>query len=55
MTKTHDEGVEKKWEYEMSWVCERSEHRHQSVPRELIVKAEKDALAAIEAEEMGDD
>jgi 20S proteasome subunit alpha 7 len=56
LTKTHEEGSEnKKFELELSWICDKSQNRHQNVPKEIAREAEKKALAAIEAEEMGDD
>jgi len=50
----HEEFKEKKFEIEMSWICDETKHKHQIVPKDLQKIAEEKALAAIEQEEMGE-
>ena len=64
----HEEFKEKKFELEMSWVCEASNNQHQMVPKDLKVyscvilyvdifkqeDAEKKALQSIEEDEMAE-
>lgn len=37
----HDEAKDKEFELELSWVCEESNGRHQFVPREIALEAER--------------
>lgn len=53
LIQTHDETIEKKHEYEISWVCEESKNAHQMVPLALINEAAEKATAKIEEEQMG--
>jgi 20S proteasome subunit alpha 7 len=48
LAQTHEESREKKYELEMSWICEKSGFLHQMVPDNMIRDAEQKALAAIE-------
>ncbi len=48
LAQTHQESREKKYETEMSWICEKSGYLHQMVPQNLVREAEQKALAAIE-------
>jgi 20S proteasome subunit alpha 7 len=45
--------MEKKYEIELTWICEKSNFTHQIVPDNLIREAERKAVAAIEEEQMG--
>ena len=46
----HDDVKDKDFELELSWVCEASLGKHQFVPRELALEAERLAKAAIQDE-----
>ena len=46
----HDEVKDKMFELEMSWVCEETGGRHEMVPKDLKLQAEKFAKAALEEE-----
>ena len=46
----HDEVKDKQFELELSWVCEESGGKHQLVPKDLKLQAEKYAKAALEEE-----
>jgi len=50
----HEEFKEKKFEFELSWVCADSKNKHELVPKELREDAEKRALESIEADEMAE-
>jgi len=45
----HDDVKDKEFELEMSWICDESNHVHQTVPKELQAEAEKEAKAALAA------
>ena len=49
---THEESREKKYEVELSWICEASNYQHQIVPKALSDAALEKALAEIEEDEM---
>jgi hypothetical protein len=62
---SHEEFKEKKFEIELSWICEKTDRKHQVVPKDIRViikksfvifqaKAEEAALEAIEREERGE-
>lgn len=51
----HDEVKDKQFELELSWVCAESEGKHQFVPKDLKVQAEKYAKAALEEESSDDE
>lgn len=51
----HDEAKDKPFELEMSWVCEETGWKYQSVPQEQVKAAEEWAKASIESDEMDDD
>jgi len=51
----HDDGKDKPFELEMSWVCEESGWRHQQVPNSLKQEAEETAKKEIDEAEMEDD
>jgi len=51
---SHEEFKEKKFEIELSWICDETKHRHEMVPKDLREKAEQEALEAIEKEELGE-
>ena len=53
LIQAHEESREKKYEYELSWICEESDHVHKMVPEALVKDAEEKANAEIEEEEMG--
>jgi len=50
---THEESREKKYEFELSWISEKTNFIHQSVPQNLIDAAVEKAVAAIEEDQMG--
>jgi 20S proteasome subunit alpha 7 len=50
---THEESREKKYEFEMSWISEKTNFIHQLVPQNLIDSAVEKAVAAIEEDQMG--
>ena len=50
LIKAHEESREKKYEYELSWICEESNHVHKMVNEKLISEAVEKALAAIDEE-----
>jgi len=51
----HDEVKDRHFELELSWVCNESEGRHQRVPKELYVEAERYAKAALEEDSSDED
>lgn len=53
MIQSHEESREKKYEYEISWICEETNHDHKLVSKELIAEAVQKAETAIEEEQMG--
>lgn len=48
LIQSHEESREKKYEYELSWICEETNHQHKFVPKDLIADAVLKAEAAIE-------
>ena len=50
----HDELKDKNFELELSWVCKETEGRHERVPDNLFVEAEKSAKQAMEADSDSD-
>lgn len=44
----HDDNKDKDFELEMTWVCEESGWKHQSVPAELLKEADDKGRAALE-------
>ena len=48
LIQAHEESREKKYEYELSWICEETNHQHKLVPKDLIADAVLKAEAAIE-------
>ena len=48
LIQAHEESREKKYEYELSWICEETNHQHKLVPKDLIADAALKAEAAIE-------
>lgn len=51
----HDEGKDKPFELEMSWVCEESKFVHAGVPKDIIKESVEWAKKDIEEMEEGDD
>ena len=46
---THDDASDdKRYEIELSWICEATNFKHQRVSQEQIDQATKEALASIE-------
>eukprot|EP00825_Cyclidium_porcatum_P038785 TRINITY_DN4575_c0_g1_i1.p1 TRINITY_DN4575_c0_g1~~TRINITY_DN4575_c0_g1_i1.p1 ORF type:complete len:177 (-),score=39.41 TRINITY_DN4575_c0_g1_i1:221-751(-) len=54
LNQTHEEYKEKKFEYEMSWVCDDSKKKHEQIPKQLVSDALEQARKIIEQQEMGD-
>jgi 20S proteasome subunit alpha 7 len=52
--KTHEESRDRQFELDMTWICADSGFEAQFVPPEFLKETEAQALADIEAEEMGD-
>jgi len=50
----HDELKDKNFEMELSWVCAETEGRHQRVPNDIFLEAEKSAKQAMEADSDSD-
>lgn len=50
----HDELKDKNFELELSWVCKESEGRHEKVPDNVFVEAERAAKQAMEADSESD-
>jgi len=50
----HDELKDKNFEMELSWVCKETDGRHERVPHEIYLEAEKAAKQAMEAESDSD-
>ncbi|KAF2365227.1 Proteasome subunit alpha/beta [Trinorchestia longiramus] len=51
----HDEVKDKQFELELSWVCAETHGRHELVPKQLKIQAEKYAKAALEEESSEDE
>ena len=51
----HDDGKDKPFELELSWLSEATGWKHVMVPKERLATAEAWAKAQIEADEMGED
>lgn len=47
----HEEMKDKKYELDLSWVCEESEQRHQLIPGDVKAEILKQAEELIEKEE----
>ena len=47
----HEEMKDKKYELDLSWVCEESEQRHQLIPKDVKAEIIKQAEELIEKEE----
>jgi 20S proteasome subunit alpha 7 len=45
---THEESRDKKYEFELSWVCQKSNNVHQFVPQQFVDAAVERAQAAID-------
>lgn len=43
-----DQNKEKPLELEMGWLCAESEWKHQLVPKDLVLEADKVAIASVE-------
>jgi len=50
---SHEEFKEKKYELEISWLCDASNKEHKRIPKDLQEEVEKKALQAIEDDQMG--
>eukprot|EP00298_Acanthocystis_sp_HF-20_P028539 c7297_g1_i2.p1 GENE.c7297_g1_i2~~c7297_g1_i2.p1 ORF type:complete len:266 (+),score=109.47 c7297_g1_i2:32-799(+) len=48
-----DENKQKQFEFQMSWICDETEGKHQLVPNELITTAQRQARAILDGEEGG--
>jgi len=49
----HEEFKEKRYELEISWICDATKQIHQRVPKDVQEEVEKKALEAIEQDQMG--
>lgn len=47
LIQAHEESRERKYEYELSWICEETDHNHKMVPKELIADVVRKAETAI--------
>ncbi len=52
---THNDESDKRYVLELSWITEGTQFKHQRVPKDLQAKAEEEALASIEQDQMGSD
>jgi 20S proteasome subunit alpha 7 len=46
----HDEAKDKEFELELTWICPESKGKHQKVPNEVKVEAERLAKASLDDE-----
>jgi len=49
----HEEFKDKKYELEISWICDATEKVHKKIPKDLQEEVEKKALKSIEEDQMG--
>jgi len=50
---SHEEFKDKKYELEITWICDATNQKHEKIPKDLQAEIEKQALESIEQDQMG--